>query len=387
MNNTILTKYIHYNQTLNLSCKKEFIQPNQTLNLSCKKEFIQANLAFIVDFLKSNQTITRLDLSFNYIGSENTFPMESLAEIITHNSTIQSIILRMNDLTIEQMELLADAIENNTSLKSIYLNNNYSIGDEGIQILARGLRNNRSIDTLDLTTCDITSNGIIELSRVLKQREIVTKLKLHDYITDDGIIELASAPLSKLEIFSERITNECLLPLVSNPLIEYLSVSSNNNFTDDGILQIRDSLKYNTSLRYLYLGCESTRFSEIGKLALLEVLDYNLTIEDIYIMWDFKKDIFRKLSKNFNKRISQKSIYLSLLTHYQNTLEQYILNEDTLNENTMDIDTLIENVQGESTADESTLDENTLDENTSDENTVTNVIPLMLQEMLSTLPN
>ncbi len=360
MNNTILTKYIHY---------------NQTLNLSCKKEFIQANLAFIVDFLKSNQTITRLDLSFNYIGSENTFPMESLAEIITHNSTIQSIILRMNDLTIEQMELLADAIENNTSLKSIYLNNNYSIGDEGIQILARGLRNNRSIDTLDLTTCGIHSNGIIELSRVLKQREIVTKLKLHDYITDDGIIELASTPLSKLEIFSERITNECLLPLVSNPLIEYLSVSSNNNFTDDGILQIRDSLKYNTSLRCLCL--DSTRFSEIGKLALLEVLDYNLTIEDIYIMWDFKKDIFRKLSKNFNKRISQKSIYLSLLTHYQNTLEQYILNEDTLNENTMDIDTLIENVQGESKADESV----------SDENTVTNVIPLMLQEMLSTLPN
>ncbi len=360
MNKTILTKYIDY---------------NQTLNLSFENEFIQANLSFIVGYLKNDQTITELNLSFVDIGTENTFPMESLAEIITHNSTIQSILLCNNDLTIEQMELLADAIEKNTSLKSIYLNNNYSIGDEGIQILARGLRNNRSIDTLDLTTCGIHSNGIIELSRVLKQREIVTKLKLHDYITDDGIIELASAPLSKLEIYSERITNECLLPLVSNPLIEYLSVGNNHNFTDDGILQIRDSLKYNTSLRCLCL--DSTRFSEIGKLALLEVLDYNLTIEDIYIMWDFKKDIFRKLSKNFNKRISQKSIYSSLLTHYQNTLEQYILNEDTLNENTMDIDRLIENVQGESKADESV----------SDENTVTNVIPLMLQEMLSTLPN
>ncbi len=358
-NNTILTRYINH---------------NQTLDLSFKKQFIEANLAFIVDYLIDNQTITGLNLSFVDIGTENTFPMESIAEIITHNSTIQSINLERNNLTIEQMELLASAIENNTSLTSISLRSN-SIGDEGIEILARGLINNRSIDTLDLTTCDITSNGIIELSRVLKQREIVTKLKLYDHISDDGIIELASAPLSKLEIGSDRLTNECLLPLVSNPLIEHLAVRNNHNITNEGIVQIRDSLKHNTSLRYLSL--LSRQIGEIGKLALAEVLDYNLTIEDIHMMGDLHQEIRRKLFKNEIMRSAQTSVYSSVLTHYQNILEQY-----TLDDNTLDIDTLIENVQDESIAVESTADEIV-----SDENTVTNVIPLMLQEMLSTLPN
>ncbi len=309
MDTTVLTPYIQSNQS--------------RLNLSFKKQFIEDNLATIVDFFKYDQTITELDLSYNDIGTENTFPIESILEILSNNSTIQSIKLGTNNLRSEHIEILARALENNTSLTSIRLDNN-SIGNEGIEILARGLYNNYSINKISLKSCGITSNGIIELSRVLKQRRILTKLKLHDHITDDGIIELASAPVSKLEIFSNEMTNECLLPLVSNPLIEFLDIYS-DNITDDGIFQIRDSLKYNTSLRFLRL--VSDQIGEIGILALSEVLDFNFTIETIIMYGDLHQEIIIKLLENKVKRRAQQNIYSSVLTIYENICEQYIQSE------------------------------------------------------------
>ena len=72
---------------------------------------------------------------------------------------------------------------------------NIAIGDDGVEMIARGLKNNSTLQQLDLSSCGVTDEGCDHLAGTLSTGGTgLTHLTLHkNAISDGGAVSLAHA--------------------------------------------------------------------------------------------------------------------------------------------------------------------------------------------------
>ncbi len=303
----------------------EFIGEGDYLNLyNINTSTLEENWETIFAYLKTNNKITCLDLSLYKFKHGNIVSIESICEIIKHNTTIQRLKLSQNYIDENEFNLIVDALAFNNTITMLELHNN-PIGDNGLNKLTDVLRTNYSISYINLQCCSIDGESIINLANVLTERNIVTELFYSGNRIDDlGVSELAKAPISTLTLRSELITDEGLISLASNEFIERHDLVS-DSITDDGIIQMANLLKHNTSLKTLYLVSEN--IEDIGKQALAEALDFNTTIESIIMYGDLHSEIARKLEKNKILRPAIKNLFTNIKICYEDKSENYLFDD------------------------------------------------------------
>lgn len=105
--------------------------------LSICKCFIDPDfMCMIVNALRTNSTLTDINLSGCYIGENG---MRILSEALVHNSTLINLDLSFNNIKDEGTVYLTKSLETNTTLKVLDLSVNW-IDDEGARAIAKLLR-------------------------------------------------------------------------------------------------------------------------------------------------------------------------------------------------------------------------------------------------------
>ena len=132
--------------------------------------------AVLAAVLKTNTTLTNLDLSHNNLGPAGA---QSFATALKANTTLTNLFLSDNNIGPAGAESLATALKTNTTLTdlSLFLNN---IGPAGAESLATALKTNTTLTSLDLFCNNIGPAGAESLATALKANTTLTNLVLYD---------------------------------------------------------------------------------------------------------------------------------------------------------------------------------------------------------------
>ncbi|CAF1548789.1 unnamed protein product [Adineta steineri] len=203
--------------------------------------------------IEQYQDHSHVDLSEHQLTDED---MKIISKEILIRKQCKQLVLRSNRITSVGVSILAQTLHNNNSLNYLDLSSN-QVSDDGVHFLSIILSmNNNILKKLDLGKNGITDNGMKHLAQMIKTNKILTQLDLcSNEITDEGIRLLADA-----------IEN-------SNSTIELLWLTSNTLITDKSIESIIGMVKKNQSLKRLWMF--KCNLSEIGKKKLKELEQLN----------------------------------------------------------------------------------------------------------------
>ncbi|KAF8971967.1 hypothetical protein BGZ46_010199 [Entomortierella lignicola] len=179
--------------------------------------------------LKINTTLTTLDLQDNWIEEEGDL---ALSEALKANTTLTTLDLRNNWIEKEGALALSEALKTNTNLTTLDLQNNW-FGNEGDLALSEALKANTTLTALQLWRCQIGNKGTLALSKALKINTTLTALGLNETsIGKEGTLALSevlkiNTILTTLELSEDWIGKEAALALanVSKTSICRISVS------------------------------------------------------------------------------------------------------------------------------------------------------------------
>lgn len=137
-------------------------------------------------FLLDVSALKTIDLEFAGQGYANkdmdTVPRKSvlnIANALKKNTTVESVDLSLNRLTVEEVKAIAEALKVNNTLKDLNLKNN-NIGAEGAQAIAEALKENTTLEDLNLGRNNIDLKGVQAIAEALKENAALRKLNLKD---------------------------------------------------------------------------------------------------------------------------------------------------------------------------------------------------------------
>ncbi|ORZ15545.1 hypothetical protein BCR41DRAFT_396509 [Lobosporangium transversale] len=257
----------------------------QKLTIEMKPREIDAILE-LSEALKTNKTLTTLDLMCNRIGKEGAL---ALLEALKTNTTLITLDMEYDSLGKEGALLLS---KTNTTLTCLDFSSK-SIGDEGALALSEALKINTTLTTLNLRYSSIGKKGALALSDALKTNTTLSILRLrHNLIGKEGALALSEAlkantSLTTLDLFSNAIGKEGALALSealkANATLTTLDLRY-NSIGNKGTFALSEALKANASLTTLDLRHNS--IGDDGALALSEALKVNTTLTTLNLHYN-----------------------------------------------------------------------------------------------------
>jgi Ran GTPase-activating protein (RanGAP) involved in mRNA processing and transport len=133
-----------------------------------------AGLTEICAALARNTAVTDLRLAHGAFRNAGVAP---LARLLRDNRSITSLELRFNGLT--EIQPIAAALERNRSLTFLGLDGNL-LGDAGALALARSLVANGSLRTLHMRCAGVRASGLRALARAMESNTTLTQLALRN---------------------------------------------------------------------------------------------------------------------------------------------------------------------------------------------------------------
>jgi hypothetical protein len=245
--------------------------------------------------LRNIATLQSLDLRYCILGSVE---LSELAPAFYHNTSIKVLDLSFNELNdMESAEFLRDILRSNKTITTLDLSGNtFGRTTGAVECIADGLGSNSALLKIDLSSCDLGDGGVSTLAHTLGFRNTtLEKLTLENNdITSTGVgvfLETMeqSSHITDLELRHNAIGNEGASLLARSlgnnalPNLTRLSLS-NRGIGDDGFLALVSALEQNTSLLQLDLR-DSHGFSERAFLALAESLPDIKVLQQVDFSW------------------------------------------------------------------------------------------------------
>jgi Ran GTPase-activating protein (RanGAP) involved in mRNA processing and transport len=234
------------------------------------------SVQLLADTLKSNNTITRLDLRGNLLGDARA---GLLVDALLQNTTLREINLGTNQLTCETAIAFAEVLRGNSTLTELGLSNN-RIADMGATALIECLRSNNTIALIDLHLNTISPEKINQLlnSLMLNSQPKDLKQLLPDIQLNSSRVDrlnfstYRADEAQKINDISARVLYNALR---SNTTVTYVDLS-NNRLTDNGAQQLAYMLEHNQTIQTLLLN--NNAIGNGGAQALVEALRANAAI-------------------------------------------------------------------------------------------------------------
>jgi len=134
----------------------------------------KGTLPAIGEALKTNSTLTSINLATKYIGVEGA---KVIREVLKNNSTLTSINLAWNHIGVEGCKAICEALKCNSTLTSINLESN-RIGVEGGKAIGQALKTNSTLTSMNLENNRIGVEGGKALAEALKSNTTVCEILL-----------------------------------------------------------------------------------------------------------------------------------------------------------------------------------------------------------------
>jgi Ran GTPase-activating protein (RanGAP) involved in mRNA processing and transport len=254
----------------------EMLKINKTLkiiNLS-NNEITNDNVIILADALKENETLTHLNIGINKIGAKGVIEIadairknkktaikyldmtkmgirsfgipgtRAITEMIKNNSSLKTLILRMNSISYGESELLSQVLENNETLTSLDLSEN------SIDFLkiSKALITNKTLSSLNISKINpFGYKGWKQFGEMIGINKTLIKINLSYNKIDDPIFTFLASWLK------------------NNKKIEFLNLSY-NNIGKEGIDAISKHLKNQKFLKEIDLSKNSITNGSMIKL-------------------------------------------------------------------------------------------------------------------------
>ena len=215
----------------------------------------------IIKTLKDNTTITKLYISKDNIFVEDAKELakalaKALAEALKSNTTLTNLNISYNYFGISGAIALAEALKSNTTLTKLNISEN-KIGDSGAIAIATALKSNTTLTTLDISWNNIGDAGATALANMLKVNISLTNLNIsYNQIGDEGATAIAAAlkyntTLTNLNINYNQIGDKgakaIAKGLEKNTTLTTVNISE-NKIGVEGAQAIEKALKVNRTL-------------------------------------------------------------------------------------------------------------------------------------------
>ena len=198
-------------------------------------------------------------------GNATPEQVEAVFQGLRNNTSLHELTVPHTQPPVDMCILSASLTVNNT-LRYLILEDD--LDDHATELLSTGLLVNRSVTRLKLH-CRVTDTGVQHLGRMLVVNATLRKLDLsHASITDNGVSHLSRA-------------------LQHNSSVTHLDLSYNKSITNTGAVALGEMLRVNKSLRELNL-C-GTSVEEVGATALMEGLQHNQVLNELWLPWELKE--------------------------------------------------------------------------------------------------
>lgn len=150
-----------------------------TLDLS--RNSLGSSSAYIAHALKSNATLTQLNLQENRIGDTIT---SLFAQALSRNKTLLKLCLRHNRVKNKGAQAISKALIQNSTLTSLDLASNY-IGDDGGSALSEALEKNTGLKCVDLRCNKFSKVVTAQISMAWEMNTRLETLRLYNF-THEG---------------------------------------------------------------------------------------------------------------------------------------------------------------------------------------------------------
>ncbi|KAL6057314.1 Myotubularin-like phosphatase domain [Balamuthia mandrillaris] len=264
----------------------------QCLTLSQTKhpQLNDVAIASIATALTINKTLNRLEfIAFNITN----LGAKSLAGMLAHNSTLESLKLSANPFGNDGMKDIARSLKTNKGLRRLYLDRQVrgeaNLNDKGILYVAHILKDfNSTLELLSFNQSVIDEKSLsalvdCSLSPTCNLR--VLRLASSN-LTDEHLLILArglrqNCSLTSLDLSNNKITDDGVthLRLRSNAFLRELNLSGNEKVGNKAMLELGRMLKYNHSL--VRLLCNDCPVADKAKSGLSAYIELNFTIRHI----------------------------------------------------------------------------------------------------------
>jgi Ran GTPase-activating protein (RanGAP) involved in mRNA processing and transport len=268
----------------------EVLMTNQTLKTLLLSgynfEVKEDNFANIITFcngLKHNKSLEYLDLSYSKLGSAG---YELLGAALAENQSIKTINLQG---IIDDEGYIGNAFLKNKSVTNLSLSG-VKMTDK-FQLMAEGVKNNTSIQVLDLRSTNLDSSNVGLLAEALKINSSVTNLCLAgNSIGDHGaahISEMLKTNQSITKLFLNGIGIGAVgMQSLSDALkinchLQTLYLGDNRNIMFDGIKALGEAIETNQSLTSLHL--DNVKMDSKGCEHLARSLERNNSITELVL--------------------------------------------------------------------------------------------------------
>ena len=219
-------------------------------------EMLVDGINFIPSKKVKDLNITKLFLFQNAITDAGA---TALAEMLKENTTLQQLNISGNSIGQGGATALAEMLKENTTLQQLNISGN-SIGQGGATALAEMLKENTTLQQLDVSINSIGQGGATALAEMLKENTTLQQLDVSiNSIGQGGATALA-------EMLKENTT------------LQQLDVSM-NSIGQGGATALAEMLKENTTLQQLNISGNS--IGQGGATALAEMLKENTTLQQL----------------------------------------------------------------------------------------------------------
>ena len=269
-----------------VTCLSECLKEDDTLlelNMS-KNQIIRSREKKIIEAIKVNKTLLKLDASFTKIQDE-----DYISDCLKINKSLKELNMSENMITSNGAKEIATAIRVNTTLEKLDLSCN-RISNDGVSFISDCFKNNNSLQELNISKNKITSEGAQYIAEAIQVNTTLAKINVScNAISDDGAAAISYSlrfnnSLQELNMSRNEITSEGVKKITKviqvNTTLKCLDLSI-NKIVDDGADFISGGLKSNISLQELNISHNCITNKGIKKIT--EGIQINSTLQNINI--------------------------------------------------------------------------------------------------------
>ena len=252
---------------------------------------------FVFGYALSHITFTghwEIDMSNCHVDDECVEMLAGRANFMSSTVLkcvrITKLVLSENCITDRGATALAEMLKENRTLQQLDVSRN-SIGDEGATALVEVLKANRTLQQLDIRINSVGIGGATALAEMLKENKTLQYLDIsNNSIGDGGATALAemlkeNRTLQQLVVISNSIGDGGATALVEvlkeNRTLQQLYIS-NNSIGDGGATALAEMLKENETLHQLNVRLNCISHGGPGATALVEIQKQNKTVKVEY---------------------------------------------------------------------------------------------------------
>ncbi len=218
---------------------EEMLRENRTLQELDLSDISIADsvLGYVVKGLRHNTGLVKLSLP-GYSVSGKEYLGTLLEEMLRVNRTLQELDLSNNLIDASALSCIAKGLRHNTGLVKLSLPGcSVSVTEDNGTLLVEMLKENRTLQELDLSHNCIGDNGLGYIAKGLRH--------------NTGLVKLS------LRVHSANVTKD-IAPLLeemlkANSTLEELDLSDNNGISTEGLLALGEGLRTNRGLKVLNL--------------------------------------------------------------------------------------------------------------------------------------